>query len=42
MLMVQKGDAVLDYREAVEKLSSAKQIGEEGGNHSFYRCRNIF
>ncbi len=35
LLMVQKGDEVLDYKEAVEKLPDAKQIVEEGGDHSF-------
>ncbi len=35
LLMVQKGDDVLDYREAVEKLPDAQCIIEEGGDHSF-------
>lgn len=35
MLMVQKGDETLDYREAVAKLSDARTIIEEGGSHSF-------
>jgi predicted esterase YcpF (UPF0227 family) len=35
MLMLQKGDAVLDYREALNTLSDATLIVEEGGDHSF-------
>ena len=35
LLLLQKGDEVLDYREAVEKLPGAKQIIEEGGDHGF-------
>lgn len=35
LLLTQKGDEVLDYREAQEKLHGAKMIIEEGGNHSF-------
>jgi predicted esterase YcpF (UPF0227 family) len=42
MLMVQKGDDVLDYREAVEKLPDAKQIVEEGGDHSFIGVEKYF
>ena len=42
MLMVQKGDDVLDYRVAVKKLSDAKQIIEEGGDHSFVGVENYF
>ncbi len=34
-LMQQMGDEVLDYRQAVEKFSQAKQTIEEGGDHSF-------
>ena len=42
MLMVQKGDAVLDYREAVEKFPDAKMIVEEGGDHSFVGIEQYF
>ncbi len=42
MLMVQKGDAVLDYREAVDKLHDAKMIVEEGGDHSFLGIEQYF
>jgi predicted esterase YcpF (UPF0227 family) len=42
MLMVQKGDDVLDYCEAVNKLHHAKQIVEEGGDHSFVGVEKYF
>lgn len=35
LLMVQTGDEVLDYREAVGFYSGAQHIVEEGGDHSF-------
>jgi predicted esterase YcpF (UPF0227 family) len=35
LLMVQTADEVLDYREAVDKLSCAKMVIEEGGDHGF-------
>ena len=35
LLLVQKGDELLDYRESVKALSEAKQIVEEGGSHGF-------
>lgn len=35
MLLVQKDDEVLDYKEAVLKLPNAIKYVEEGGNHSF-------
>lgn len=35
MLLVQKGDEVLNYKEAVDKLSDAKIIAEEDGSHGF-------
>ena len=42
MLMVQKGDDVLDYRVAVNKLPHAKQIVEEGGDHGFTGVEKYF
>ncbi len=35
MLMLQKGDEVIDHREALEMLPNAKLILEDGGDHSF-------
>lgn len=35
LLLLQKGDEVLDYEEALDCLEGAKMIVEEGGNHSF-------
>lgn len=35
LLMVQTGDEMLDYREAVEFYAGAQQIVEEGGDHYF-------
>ena len=35
MLLLQKGDEVLDYKEAQTKLKKARLILEDGGNHSF-------
>ncbi len=34
-LLVQKGDELLDYKEAVKYLPNANSIIEDGGNHSF-------
>ncbi|ENM5906188.1 esterase YqiA [Vibrio mimicus] len=34
-LLQQKGDEVLDYRQAVEKYRAAKQTVEDNGDHSF-------
>ena len=41
-LLVQKGDDVLDYREALNKLPNAKTVAEEGGDHSFLGIENYF
>lgn len=35
LLMVQTGDAVLNYRDAVSYYAGARHIIEEGGDHSF-------
>ena len=35
LLMLQKGDEVLDYKEALNKLPNATLILEDGGDHSF-------
>ena len=35
MLLVQKGDELLNPQEAIDKFDSAKVIAQEGGNHSF-------
>ena len=35
LLMLQKGDEVLDYKEALQKLPNASLIIEDGGDHSF-------
>ena len=35
MLLVQKGDETLDYKEAVNKLNNSTLLLEEGGSHSF-------
>lgn len=37
LLMVETGDAVLDYREAVAYFAGARQIVLEGGDHGFSR-----
>ena len=40
MLMVQKGDELLDYKEAVAKVPNARIIMEEGGSHQFNGLEN--
>ncbi len=35
MLLVQKGDGLLDYKEAVNYLPNSHMIVEDGGSHSF-------
>jgi len=42
MLLLQKGDETLDYKEAEAKLPNAKQIVEEGGSHSFDGIERYF
>jgi len=42
LLLLQKGDEVLDYREAVEKLPGARHIIEEGGDHGFSGIEKYF
>lgn len=37
LLLVEKGDALLDYRDAVQKYRGCRQIVLEGGDHSFTR-----
>lgn len=40
LLMVQKGDELLDYREAVNYYEGAEHIVEEGGDHMFVGYEN--
>jgi len=42
MLMLQKGDDVLDYKEALEKLPNASLVLKEGGSHSFDGIERYF
>jgi hypothetical protein len=42
LLLLQTGDDVLDYREAVAKLPHAETIIEEGGTHSFEEIERHF
>jgi predicted esterase YcpF (UPF0227 family) len=42
LLMLQKGDDVLDYNEALEKLPDAKLVLEDGGSHSFDGVERYF
>jgi len=42
MLMVQQGDELLDYSDAVKKYDGSKQIVEEGGTHSFEKVERHF
>lgn len=37
LLLVETGDEVLDYRQAVAKYAGARQVVLEGGDHSFTR-----
>lgn len=40
MLLTQKGDETLDYKEAVNKLRGCKAFIEDGGSHSFENIEN--
>lgn len=42
MVLLQKEDEVLDYKEAIEKLPNANLYVEEGGNHTFEHIENYF
>ena len=42
MLLVQKDDEILNYREAVSKFPDATTIIEEGGDHSFSGIERYF
>ena len=40
LLLLQKGDETLDYRQALEKYGDCPRVCEEGGNHSFAGFEN--
>ncbi len=42
LLLLQRGDDILDYREALGKLPNAKSIVEEGGTHPFDGIERYF
>ena len=42
MLLLQKGDEVLDYRDAQKLLSAAMMFVEEGGTHNFENIERYF
>ena len=42
MLLIQKGDELLDYKEAVSYLPYSKMIVENDGNHSFENIEQHF
>jgi len=42
LLFLQKGDDVLDYRDAIDKLPNAKMVIEEGGTHQFEGIERFF
>lgn len=41
MVMVQTGDEVLDYQQAVEKFNGCQLIVQHGGDHSFVDYKNM-
>lgn len=41
-LLLQKGDEILDYEEAIEKLPEAQMVVEEGGTHGFEGIEHHF
>ena len=41
-VLLQKGDEVLDYKDAMNKFDGAKMVIEDGGNHSFKGIENHF
>jgi predicted esterase YcpF (UPF0227 family) len=42
LLLLQTGDELLDYKQALEKLPKAKAVVQEGGNHSFENFESCF
>ncbi len=42
MLLLQKGDEVLNYQDALDRFEGAKIVLEEGGNHSFEGIERYF
>lgn len=42
LLMLQKGDEVLDYRQAISALPKAQTLLEEGGDHGFQHIERHF
>lgn len=42
MLLLQKGDELLNYEDAIKKLPNANLRVEEGGNHSFEHIERYF
>ena len=41
MLLVETGDEVLDYRQAVARYAGCRQIVLDGGDHSFTRFPDL-
>jgi predicted esterase YcpF (UPF0227 family) len=42
LLLLQKGDEILDYKEALEKIPNAIKIVEDGGTHQFDKIERYF
>jgi uncharacterized protein len=42
LLLVQTGDEVLNYRQAIERYKDSTQIVQEGGNHRFEQFESMF